>query len=65
MAIFIRCFADKKGIEGELERKLYLEFPRGLLATISVIFCYCFRSFLDVSLLPFQMKVPFLISFKL
>ncbi|CBI37054.3 hypothetical protein VitviT2T_009712 [Vitis vinifera] len=37
VAIFIRCFADKKGIEGELERKLYLEFPRGLLATISVL----------------------------
>ncbi|RVX01622.1 Protein S-acyltransferase 18 [Vitis vinifera] len=37
VAIFIRCFADKKGIEGELERKLYLDFPRGLLATISVL----------------------------
>ncbi|OVA13516.1 zinc finger protein [Macleaya cordata] len=36
VAIFVRCFTDKKGIEEELERKLYLEFPRGVLATISV-----------------------------
>ncbi|XP_057964921.1 protein S-acyltransferase 18 isoform X2 [Malania oleifera] len=36
-AIFIRCFADKKGIEKELERKLYVEFPRGALAAISVL----------------------------
>ncbi|XP_021664680.2 protein S-acyltransferase 18 [Hevea brasiliensis] len=35
IAIFIRCFADKKGIERELQRKLYVEFPIGVLATIS------------------------------
>lgn len=38
IAIFVRCFADKKGIERELERKLHVEFPRGVLATISVIY---------------------------
>ncbi|EEF27251.1 zinc finger protein, putative [Ricinus communis] len=37
IAIFIRCFADKKGIEKELQRKLYVEFPRWILATISVL----------------------------
>ncbi|KAF5194553.1 S-acyltransferase [Thalictrum thalictroides] len=36
IAIFIRCFADKKGIEQELVRKLNIEFPRGVLAAISV-----------------------------
>lgn len=38
IAIFIRCFADKKGIEEELRRRLYIDFPRGALATISVKF---------------------------
>ncbi|KAK2649843.1 hypothetical protein Ddye_017332 [Dipteronia dyeriana] len=37
IAIFIRCFVDKKGIERELERKLYIEFPREVLATISIL----------------------------
>ncbi|KAL5795836.1 hypothetical protein ACOSQ2_000656 [Xanthoceras sorbifolium] len=37
LAIFIRCFVDKKGVERELERKLYIEFPREVLATISVL----------------------------
>ncbi|KAL9397171.1 hypothetical protein Peur_011424 [Populus x canadensis] len=37
IAIFIRCFTDKKGIERELERRLHVEFPRGVLATISVL----------------------------
>ncbi|KAA8542984.1 hypothetical protein F0562_021521 [Nyssa sinensis] len=37
IAIFVRCFADKRGIEWELERKLYIEFPRGVLAAISVL----------------------------
>ncbi|KAK7344332.1 hypothetical protein VNO77_13807 [Canavalia gladiata] len=37
VAIFIRCFADKRGIEKELQRKLYVEFPRGVLATICVL----------------------------
>ncbi|KAJ0112032.1 hypothetical protein Patl1_00773 [Pistacia atlantica] len=36
IAIFVRCFVDKKGIERELEKRLYIEFPRGVLATISV-----------------------------
>ncbi|KAF6172255.1 hypothetical protein GIB67_024877 [Kingdonia uniflora] len=37
VAIFVRCFADKKGLEKELEKKLYIEFPRGVLAAISVL----------------------------
>ncbi|GAV79290.1 zf-DHHC domain-containing protein [Cephalotus follicularis] len=37
IVIFIRCFADKKGIEQELGRRLYVEFPRGVLATISIL----------------------------
>ncbi|KAF7818074.1 protein S-acyltransferase 18 [Senna tora] len=37
IAIFVRCFADKHGIEKELEKKLYVEFPRGVLATICVL----------------------------
>ncbi|KAH7838081.1 hypothetical protein Vadar_021811 [Vaccinium darrowii] len=37
IAIFVRCFADKKGVEHELEKKLYVEFPRGVLAVISVL----------------------------
>ncbi|KAJ7973153.1 S-acyltransferase [Quillaja saponaria] len=37
IAIFVRCFADKIGIERELQRKLYIEFPRAVLATISVL----------------------------
>ncbi|KAJ6723242.1 PROTEIN S-ACYLTRANSFERASE 18 [Salix koriyanagi] len=36
-AIFVRCFTDKKGIERELERRLHVEFPRAVLATISVL----------------------------
>ncbi|XP_022770718.1 protein S-acyltransferase 18-like isoform X2 [Durio zibethinus] len=37
IAIFIRCFADKKGIEQELEKRLYIEFPREVLATITIL----------------------------
>lgn len=37
IAIFVRCFSDKNGMEQELKRKLYVEFPRSVLATISVI----------------------------
>ncbi|MBA0688853.1 hypothetical protein Goari_006618 [Gossypium aridum] len=37
IAIFIRCFADKKGIELELEKRLYIKFPREVLATITVL----------------------------
>lgn len=37
IAIFVRCFVDRKGIEEELKRRLYVEFPREVLATISVL----------------------------
>ncbi|WOG87201.1 hypothetical protein DCAR_0206424 [Daucus carota subsp. sativus] len=37
LAIFIRCFTDKRGVEHELERRLYMKFPRGLLAAISML----------------------------
>lgn len=36
VAVFIRCFADKRGMEHELVQKLHSKFPRGLLATIAV-----------------------------
>jgi palmitoyltransferase len=36
IAIFVRCFADKRGIEKELQKRLFVEFPRGVLATICV-----------------------------
>ncbi|XP_020590672.1 protein S-acyltransferase 18 [Phalaenopsis equestris] len=36
LAIFIRCFASKK-ISMELKQKLHTEFPKGLLAAISVV----------------------------
>ncbi|GAA0153691.1 protein modifying enzyme [Lithospermum erythrorhizon] len=37
IAIFVRCFTDKKGIEQDLERRLYVECPRWALATITVL----------------------------
>ncbi|GMN52183.1 hypothetical protein TIFTF001_021329 [Ficus carica] len=37
IAIFVRCFTDKSGIEQELERRLYVKFPREVLATISIL----------------------------
>ncbi|KAL1206256.1 Protein S-acyltransferase 18 [Cardamine amara subsp. amara] len=37
IAVFVRCFVDKKGMEIELKRRLYVEFPRWALATISVM----------------------------
>ncbi|GAB4830646.1 Protein S-acyltransferase 18 [Ancistrocladus abbreviatus] len=37
IAVFIRCFADKKGLERELARKLHMEFPREVLAAISIL----------------------------
>ncbi|KAK3445774.1 hypothetical protein EUGRSUZ_A01002 [Eucalyptus grandis] len=37
VAIFVRCFVDKEGIEHESRRRLYTKFPRGVLATISVL----------------------------
>lgn len=45
IAIFIRCFADKKGIEEELKKRLHTKFPREVLATISVIFNFFFDFF--------------------
>ncbi|XP_022956534.1 protein S-acyltransferase 18-like [Cucurbita moschata] len=37
IAIFVRCFADKKGMEMELQRRFHRDFPREALATISVL----------------------------
>ncbi|KAL8527113.1 hypothetical protein ACS0TY_005111 [Phlomoides rotata] len=37
IAVFVRCFADKKGIEHELKRIHYDKFPGGVLAALSVI----------------------------
>ncbi|KAG6573615.1 Protein S-acyltransferase 18, partial [Cucurbita argyrosperma subsp. sororia] len=37
IAIFVRCFADKKGMEMELQRRFHIEFPREVLATITVL----------------------------
>uniref|UniRef100_A0A1J3H929 S-acyltransferase n=1 Tax=Noccaea caerulescens TaxID=107243 RepID=A0A1J3H929_NOCCA len=37
IAVFVRCFVDKKGMETELKTRLYVEFPRWALATISVM----------------------------
>lgn len=37
IAIFVRCFVDKKGMEMELRRRLHVDFPREALATISVL----------------------------
>ncbi|KAJ8623575.1 hypothetical protein MRB53_032104 [Persea americana] len=37
ISIFIRCFANGKGIEKELEQKLNIPFPRGVLAAISAL----------------------------
>ncbi|KAF4370239.1 hypothetical protein F8388_007380 [Cannabis sativa] len=31
VAIFVRCFTDKHGLEKELEQKLYVKFPREIL----------------------------------
>ncbi|KAL3517342.1 hypothetical protein ACH5RR_019931 [Cinchona calisaya] len=37
IAIFIRCFADQKGMDQELKRRHYVQFPRGVVAAISVL----------------------------
>ncbi|XP_022945522.1 protein S-acyltransferase 18-like isoform X3 [Cucurbita moschata] len=37
IAIFVRCFVDKKGMEMELQRRFHIEFPREVLATITVL----------------------------
>ncbi|KAJ6798816.1 protein S-acyltransferase 18 isoform X2 [Iris pallida] len=37
IAIFIRSFADSKGIALEVKRKLHAEFPKGVLPSISVL----------------------------
>ncbi|KAH0733091.1 hypothetical protein KY285_001703 [Solanum tuberosum] len=36
-AIFVRCFANKRSIELEIQRRFSAKFPRGVLATICVI----------------------------
>lgn len=38
MAVFVRCFADSKGIERELIKNYTEKFPRGVLASVSVMF---------------------------
>lgn len=58
IAIFIRCFADKGGVERELVSRLYIQFPRGVLATISVISSY----FINVTLQLLQMQIQFFID---
>ncbi|XVF72845.1 hypothetical protein PTKIN_Ptkin12aG0153400 [Pterospermum kingtungense] len=37
IAIFVRCFVNKKGMELELKRRLHIEFPREVLATITIL----------------------------
>ncbi|KAK4787125.1 hypothetical protein SAY86_010958 [Trapa natans] len=37
IAIFIRCFSDKKGLEHELLQRFHSKFPRGVLAAIAVL----------------------------
>ncbi|XP_047328416.1 protein S-acyltransferase 18 [Impatiens glandulifera] len=37
IAVFIRCFSDKKGIKEEVKRTMYIDFPRGLLAAINIL----------------------------
>ncbi|XP_072968070.1 protein S-acyltransferase 18 [Typha angustifolia] len=37
IAIFVRCFADSKGIKKEMEQKLHIEIPKGVLAAISIL----------------------------
>ncbi|KAE8681679.1 Protein S-acyltransferase 18 [Hibiscus syriacus] len=34
IAIFVRCFADKKGMEQELKKRLCIEFPREILLAL-------------------------------
>ncbi|XP_060217523.1 protein S-acyltransferase 18 isoform X2 [Lycium barbarum] len=36
-AIFVRCFANKRSIEQEIQRRFSAKFPRGVLATICAI----------------------------
>ena len=53
IAIFVRCFTDKKGIEQELEKRLYIKFPREVLATITVkilSLSYIWKSHIEVYL---------------
>ncbi|KZV57599.1 DHHC-type zinc finger family protein isoform 1 [Dorcoceras hygrometricum] len=37
VAVFVRCFSDSKGIEQELRRRHYDNFPRGVLAAASIL----------------------------
>lgn len=46
IAVFVRCFADRKGIEEDLKRIHYGDFPRGVLAASSV--CSSISSFLMI-----------------
>ncbi|KAK9665834.1 hypothetical protein RND81_14G139700 [Saponaria officinalis] len=37
IAVFVRCFVDKTGVEQELFREFHVKFPRGLLVAFSVM----------------------------
>ncbi|XP_073158821.1 protein S-acyltransferase 18 [Henckelia pumila] len=37
IAVFVRCFSDSKGMEQELKRRHYENFPRGVLAAASIL----------------------------
>ncbi|CAO2818232.1 unnamed protein product [Amaranthus hypochondriacus] len=37
IAIFVRCFADKKKMDEDLTKQFHSKFPRGILAAISVV----------------------------
>lgn len=40
VTVFVRCFADSKGIEHELITLYTAKFPKGLLAALSVMFLF-------------------------
>lgn len=46
-AIFVRCFANKRSIELEIQKRFNAKFPRGVLATICVWFCLLSPLFLS------------------
>lgn len=48
-AIFVRCFANKRSIELEIQRRFSAKFPRGVLATICVWFFACFLHYISLS----------------
>ncbi|XP_073063272.1 protein S-acyltransferase 18 [Primulina eburnea] len=37
IVVFVRCFSDSKGMEQELKRRHYENFPRGVLAAASIL----------------------------